>query len=323
MCSNPTTDDQQQPSEGRPCVARGIRLPTLRAFASKSPCTYSDRSNIVISPLCLFSSLFPGIVGSELDDAKGVSHQARETSYTDRMLLEFKKLRNPRIIVQGSNEPLTGADMDWIFVRWDKRRHLQLAVQAKILHYTRPRTPPRYDELAYPPQAPGGQARTLTRYAKKQCAAGRAVYPLYLFYNPASLAVSSVWPGDEGVTLANGYAISRHVERNRTGPKIANGALDLSAIQPMTFSLPSIFCRPSHLIPEPDMVADAINQASAAAQRRSDAKIGAPSCRADGRVPDDIARLLHRTVASSLAEDVDGAVIDRPRVLFVSGWEDA
>lgn len=284
--------------------------------------TISEWSNVVISPLCLFSGLFPGTVGSELDDAKAVSHQARETSYTDRMLLELKKLRNPRIVVQGSKETLTGADMDWIFVRWDQHRHLQLTVQAKILHYTRPRTPPRYDELAYPPQTPGRQARTLTRYAKKQCVLGRAVYPLYLFYNPASLATSSWWPGDEGVTLANGYAISRHIERNRTGAKIVNGALDLSIIQPMTFSLPSIFCRPSHVIPEPDMVAVAINKANAALDQRGAARARLPICRADNRVPDDIADLVRRTVALGSAEDLDGFVTDRPRIIFISGLDD-
>lgn len=273
----------------------------------------------MISPLCLFSGLFPGTVGSELDDAKAVFHQARETSYTDRMLLELRKLRNPRIVVQGSKEILTGADMDWIFVRWDQRRHLQLTVQAKILHYTRPRTPPRYDELAYPPQAPGRQARTLTRYAKSQCALGRAVYPLYLFYNPASVASSSWWPGDEGVTLANGYAISRHIERNRTGRKIANGTLDLSSIQPMTFPLPSIFCRPSHVIPEPDMVAAAINNANAAVQQRAAARTRLPICRADHHVPDDIADLVRRTAVLGRVEDFDSPVADRPRILFVSG----
>lgn len=274
----------------------------------------------MISPLCLFAGLFPGTVGSELDDAKAVYHQARETSYTDRMFLELKKLRNPRIVVQGSNETSTGADMDWIFVRWDQRRHLQLTVQAKILHYTRPRTPPRYDELAYPPMAPGRQARTLTRYAKAQCALGRAVYPLYLFYNPASLASRSWWPGDEGVTLANGYAISRHIERNRTGAKIANSALELSVTQPMTFPLPSIFCRPSHVIPEPDMVADAINAATA--QQGPGERTRLPVCRADHRVPDDIANLVRRTVALGSAEDFDTLVADRPRVLFISGMDD-
>jgi hypothetical protein len=101
------------------------------------------------SPLCFFSDWFPAHVAYELEAAKRVRHQSRETSWTDRMLLELKKLQDPRIIVQSSNERVTSADMDWIFTNFDRRRHLWLTLQAKILHYTREHAPDRDDELAH------------------------------------------------------------------------------------------------------------------------------------------------------------------------------
>ncbi|WP_375336182.1 DUF6615 family protein [Novosphingobium sp. NBM11] len=39
------------------------------------------------SALCAFADWFPGVVASELEQAKSLHHQSRETSWTDRMLL--------------------------------------------------------------------------------------------------------------------------------------------------------------------------------------------------------------------------------------------
>ena len=125
------------------------------------------------SSLCAFADWFPGVVASELEQARSLGHQSRETSWTDRMLLELKKLRDPRILVQASKESKTGADMDWHFVRHDGQRYLHLTVQAKILHYTRPRTPDRYDDLAYPNRS-GKQSRQLTSFAHRQTRLGYA-----------------------------------------------------------------------------------------------------------------------------------------------------
>ena len=277
------------------------------------------------SALCAFADWFPTLVAGELEQARALRHQSRETSWTDRMLLELKKLRDPRIFVQDSNERVSGADMDWHFVSHDGQRHIQLAVQAKILHYTKVRTPYRYDELAYPKRS-GRQSRQLTNYARRQIKnRGISTYPLYLFYNPSSV---EEWPCfcSPGITLASAYRMAHHLNASRKfsiDNKVSLQAIEFETIEPLMFCLPSIFCSDFANIPDPDDVANAL--ALIDAEKRAITIDGPrpPLPKAGSRIPEEIGHivgLMQERMADRLFADGDDLKSpERPRVIFMSG----
>lgn len=276
------------------------------------------------SPLCAFADWFPNQVAAELEQARLLLHQSRETSWTDRMLLELRKLRDPRIVVQNSNERVTGADMDWHFVRYDGRRHLHLAVQAKILHYTAVRTPHRYGELAHPKRT-GRQSRQLTNYARRQLKAGGNTFPMYLFYNPASVAR---WHRfcSPGVTLASAYRIKHHLDSARkssTDNKVPLPALEFGAVAPLMFCLHRIFCGPVGPVPDPDEVAGALSAIEAGIAGRTKRGPRPPRPRAGEHLPEDIRHIVSRmrdgVAGTSLFDGDDFKRPDRPRVIFLGG----
>ena len=274
------------------------------------------------SALCSFADWFPSLVAGELEQARALSHQSRETSWTDRMLLELKKLRDPRIVVQNSNERVTGADMDWHFVRRDGRRHLHLAVQAKILHYTRVRAPYRYDELAYPNHS-GRQSRQLTNFASKQSKQGFNTFPLYLFYNPAS-ALAWPIPCSTGVTLASAYRIAHHLNvarRLSSDNKVSLQALEFETVEPLMFCLHSIFCSNGETIPDPDKVARSLADIDAEKREITIDGPRPPRPEAGERVPPDIERIISRMRdgdSDAALKDGDEKPLSRPRIIFLS-----
>jgi hypothetical protein len=274
------------------------------------------------SPLCGLADWLPSLVAAELEEARTLAHQSRETSWTDRMLLELKKLRDPRIIVQNSNERVTGADMDWHFVRHDGRRHLHLAVQAKILHYTTTRVPHRYGELAHPKRS-GRQSRQLTNYAKRQLRAGLNTFPLYLFYNPASVWHAG-WGCSPGITLAGAYRVRHHLDRARRGTtdnRVPLQAVEFSAARPLMFCLHATFCQPNHAIPSPDEVAKALAAVDTRIGRGTIRGPRPPILAAGALIPRDI-ELITRVMRdapsdSAFLENPDFGSPERPRVIFL------
>ena len=276
------------------------------------------------SPLCSLADWFPNYVAAELEEARSLRHQSRETSWTDRMLLELRKLRDPRIIVQNSNERLTGADMDWHFVSANGRRHLHLAVQAKILHYTMVRAPLRYGDLAYPNRT-GRQSRQLTNYARRQGRKGLNTYPLYLFYNPASVSNWATFCSP-GISLANAYRIRHHLDtmqRRSTDSKVPLQATEFGVIEPLMFCLHRIFCEPSDFMPGPDDVAAALAEIDIQIGHISPGRQRPPIPEAGEKVPREILRIvdLMRDGMSHAAkfDSGDDGPRERPRVIFIGG----
>jgi hypothetical protein len=214
--------------------------------------------------------------------------------------------------------------MDWHFVRHDGRRHLHLAVQAKILHYTAARAPHRYGELAYPDRS-GRLSRQLTNYARRQLRAGFNTFPLYLFYNTSSV-VSGVWGCSPGVTLGSAYRIRHHLDCARRGAsdgKVPLQAIEFDTVRPLMFCLHRIFCQPSRLIPGPDEVARALAGMDAMIGRRTVHGPRPPLPAAGDRVPQDIgliAQVMRDSFGDSeFLENPDFGRPERPRVVFLGG----
>lgn len=247
------------------CPAVGDQTDLLGALNADCRATirflvgFGEQRTNMTGPLCAFSQWFSADVGRELTEGRRIGHQWWETTWTDRMLKELRALGNPRIIVTGSNEAVTGADMDWWFVDRSGQTHIGLFLQSKVLHYRQTNSALwAYDELAHPRHSPGQQAKKLIGHALRARKAGTAAYPLYLFYNcdrevPHTGSYPAACPG---VTIANGYAIARHIRINRTGKSFPIAAKRFSAIAPVMMRLSWLLCALSlDDIPTPDEIA--------------------------------------------------------------------
>jgi hypothetical protein len=200
------------------------------------------------------------LVARELEDARILKHQFRETTWTDRMLLEINRLRDPRLLAVKSHEILTGGDMDWWFVRADGSSSFRLTVQAKILHYAQ--NDPQlwhYEDLAHPRGNPGLQSRTLVGNARRENRAGRSCYPFYIFYNPGAVSPlprRMTPPAFNGVSVLDGYATTAHIGANKTARTFPISAKRYDALSPMMFSLHELLCAGEGDIPWPEDMAD-------------------------------------------------------------------
>lgn len=197
-------------------------------------------------------------------EARLVDHQSRETSWTDRMLLELKRMRDPRIIAATSKEKLTGGDMDWWFVRGTVG--FCITIQAKILHYRQQDSLLwHYEDLAHPASAPGLQSRTLVGYARSESRAGRPRYPYYLFYNPSEALSRPVlgYPKSlSGVTLIDGYAVANHIARNLTSnARFPISAKRFTTLQPCMMTLHELLCVSRDDIPDPQVMISVVDNA--------------------------------------------------------------
>lgn len=278
-----------------------------------------------ISPLCEFASWFPQVVEHELEGGRRERHQFRETTWTDQLLFGLRKLRDPRILVRSSNEVVTGADMDWWFVKDDFSRHIRLTVQAKILHYLASNGANwAYPELRHPHGFHGRQSRQLTQYASKESSAGTATYPIYLFYNPRLTgSPAELWcDHSSGVTIANGYRIARHLDRHRMKNSIPISATRLSAVGSFMSCLPSLLCAGAGSVPDPDDIVEALGDTDEEVRGAFEpnlGRLGRPPEAGDG-VPYDIRALIDRMQSvKGDPEDGDDWKLTRNTVVFLGG----
>ena len=215
-----------------------------------------------MTSICNFAKCFSLLVGVELEEARQLDHQSRETSWTDRMLLELKRLRDSRIVAVTSNEKTTGGDMDWWFVNRKVGANFCLTVQAKILHYSR-KDPLLwlYEELAHPAHKPGKQSQTLVSHTWRMRRKGMSNYPYYIFYNPAGAnsLLSSCMPSGPGVTAIDGFAVAAHIRQHVALGGFPVQQKRLSTIGPMMVGLPDLLCFQPNKIPTPEEVANRVD----------------------------------------------------------------
>jgi len=275
-----------------------------------------------MSIMCNFATWFSLLVGNELEEARLLGHQSRETTWTDRMLLELKKLRDPRILAFASNEKVTGGDMDWWFVNPVSNASFCLTVQAKILHYLQ-QNPDlwHYEEIAHPRDDPGRQSRMLVDHARDHCAAGLGYYPYYIFYNPSSapaIPLRTAWPG-EAVTLVDGFVVADHISTHITASGFPIPAKRYSALVGGMVSLPEFLCSCVAGIPSPEEIVGRINDL------RDEFRFGDETdvdpdpfqARVSHALPSAIRHMVERrTRYIDHAEDI---VVPRDTVVFVSG----
>lgn len=223
----------------------------------------SDYTSAMTGSICAFSHWLCLEVGRELTEARKIGHQWRETTWTDLTLKHLRALRDPRIIVGPSHEVVTGADMDWWFVDRSTGRHIGLTLQAKILHYPQ-RDSARwaYDELPHPRKSLGAQARQLISYVNTARRSGAVIYPMYVFYNcdqgvPPDTEYPASWPG---VTVANGYAIARYIQRNIVGATFPIDRKRFRLLAPYMQSLSALLCNGEGAIPRPDDVVEFLTE---------------------------------------------------------------
>lgn len=261
------------------------------------------------------------LVAHELEEARLVDHQSRETSWTDRMLLELKRLRDPRIIAVTANEKVTGGDMDWWFVRG--KTGFCMTIQAKILHYRQQASWLwHYEDLAHSARNPGSQSRTLTGHARNESRAGRSRYPYYLFYNPSALLLPQVNPHSRllsGVTVIDGYVVAHHIARNLLAKsRFPIDAKRYTVLQPWMMTLHDLLCTPFDDVPGPEKMMETVNDAWHQIRAQD------PSLRRGRRLlpaltpslPREIIRIIERGGDRDFPDD--GVVLERDTVIFLS-----
>ena len=204
------------------------------------------------------------LVAKELEEARLLGHQSRETSWTDRMLFELKRLRDPQVVAVTSNERVTGADMDWWFVRRQSNVNFHLTIQAKILHYKQ--ASPKlwhYEDLAHPVKAPGLQSRTLVRHARQMLRAETPVYPFYIFHNPEAVRPSAQFqwlPSGNGVTVLDGFVVASHIAHHIQTRALPIAAKRHVVLSPMMESLHYLLCSGLNDVPDPEVVKDRVEE---------------------------------------------------------------
>jgi hypothetical protein len=273
-----------------------------------------------MSSLCEFAHWFSSEVGKELAEGRQLCHQYRETTWTDRCLIELKKLRDRRIIVKASNERFTAADMDWWFVNRQTGTSFCLRLQAKILHY-RAKDPALWDynELTHPRQNPGKQSRTLIASATSAGSQGY-IYPYYLFYNPNAGGHKSLHTG--GITVMDGFAVSDHIAKylktkNSASPKgISNPEKHFKVLAPSMIRLSELLCVGNNSIPYPEEIAEKVGQARRTFNELRKVRLRGVSPRPSASIPAWITRLMEM---QEVIDEPEEKRSTRDVVIFASG----
>jgi hypothetical protein len=148
------------------------------------------------------------------------------------------------IYVDFSDEPRTGADMEWWYVNWPNGPYLRILLQAKRLtgdgkQWNRH----SYREIDHKIGNAAGapfQAQILVREARTSTWPS---YPLYIFYQPKrtlDLAGANGTNNLDGIMLADGFEIRHHILTNRY--KKNRSFRGFGNILPMLFPLSDLFC---------------------------------------------------------------------------------
>lgn len=261
------------------------------------------------------------LVGKDLEDARLLGHQSRETSWTDRMLLELKRLRDPRIIAVTSNEPTSGGDMDWWFVRRGSNVNFCMTLQAKILHYKQ--SDPllwHYEDLAHPAKSPGQQSRTLVSYARRMQRQGEPRYPYYLFYNPDSAPPPEprwCFPPHGAITAIDGFAVAGHIAQHVSGIGFPISQKRYVVLAPLMVTLPQLLCACADDLPDPE---EMVSRVDAIWKYLDDAiRASGGGRRLKPRVRQALPNEIQRIVDSGGPLDSRDSPIARDTVIFISG----
>lgn len=195
--------------------------------------------------LCDFALRFPKFAADFLERGQPLRRRFREESLTDIMMASLVTLQSGGIVVEFPDEPRTGADMEWNFVRIDESAFFRIYVQAKRLYgdgniWTRH----CYRELLHITGGSGTlQAQVLADTARQM---GSGCFPLYAFYNPeraCNLAEADGVNQLAGVNLADGFAIEA-LAKSSTNQTLRTRNKSLKTLHPLFFLLRDLFCPP-------------------------------------------------------------------------------
>ena len=153
------------------------------------------------------------------------------------------------VYVDFSDEPKTGADMEWWYVTWPDGPYIRLLLQAKRLTGKGSKWGVHsYRELDHKIGKVLGaplQAQALVREARSS---PWPAYPLYIFYNPLttlSMARESGVNNLRGVMLADGHEVREHVILSRR--KKNRNFRRIGLLRPLLFPLSDLLCQPTPL----------------------------------------------------------------------------
>lgn len=145
--------------------------------------------------LCNFAGKFSSCLADILDRDHGLQRNFREETATDLLIAGLVGLQAFGVRVDLPDEPLTGADMDWIFASPHDvggGTYLRLMIQAKRSKFAKLKSGGYwyYEHLDFG-SPPGDQAQTLVNYAATS-PDGMSTLPLYFLYHPRSAITPSI-----------------------------------------------------------------------------------------------------------------------------------
>ncbi|MED3873006.1 hypothetical protein P4574_28950 [Priestia megaterium] len=154
----------------------------------------------------------------------------KETTITDNIMKELNTLNSQYLLaIDGQNEGLKGADIEWWILYPGNDTHnphaIHMRIQAKKLHRGKRKTDHQYKDLNH---KNGKQMNNLISKAVKDCAIPMYCFYNYYFDNPNSYTKPNVTREDDGWR----YAYANNIQTLRT--KNPKNFKELKIIDPST-----------------------------------------------------------------------------------------
>lgn len=296
--------------------------------------------------LCEFANRFPHELAELMERDRHLTRNFREESATDLLMMGLVALEPMGIRVDYPVEPVTGADMDWIYAAPHEvsgGMYLRLMIQAKRAKEIQLKDGTSYwyyDQLDHG-DPKGDQAQTLVAHAATS-PDGMETLPLYMFYHPLSALQPAVSyrPAVEGVNITFGSDVAVVVkggcgrEQKRVG-FWRDGFMSLSDLLCWPLVLPSFEQPPpisqagateflsasglSHAeyaaaVFHPELVAERLNSAPRRPRTTREVEVAAGDvdvARPASGIPEDVRRAIDGKVTRE-----DRERLQRPRVIL-------
>jgi hypothetical protein len=296
--------------------------------------------------LCEFANRFPQDLADIMERDRHLTRNFREESATDLLMMGLVPLEPMGVRVDYPIEPVTGADMDWIYAAPHEisgGMYLRLMIQAKRAKEQQLKDGTSYwyyDQLDHG-DPKGSQAQTLVAHAATS-PDGMETLPLYMFYHPSSALrpAAGYRPAIEGVNVTFACDVAPVVaggcgrEKKRVG-FWRDGFMSLSdllcwPLVPPSFTGPppasragaTEFLSAGGLSPaeyttvmfHPELVAERLNSAPRRPRTAREAEMATGDggrARPASQIPEDIRRAIDGKVTRE-----DRERLKRPRVIL-------
>ncbi len=207
-----------------------------------------------------FTKSFPKKIGHFLDLSNGLKRKFGEETITDLLMGALVPFKPWGLQVDFPIEPVTGADMEWLFFNPLKKCHFRLLIQAKKIYgkgkiWSRRSYKEIFHTVGSPPSQ---QSQILVGEALKH----KATYPLYILYTNQTVCDQANAAGKsnvDGVSFVSAHFVNKKVIDKKAKKINAAAAASLKIMQPKMFPLSKILFNSRLSIPKVTFPDEVIN----------------------------------------------------------------